>query len=122
MLFMQMRTIRKKAIYSIASLALITPILFFIGLRTLELTITFRPTRYEAPGYWNIPKDAEEVWIQTSDNVRLNGWYLSSQSSPANATILFFHGNSGNISNVSWLGESLSARGFNVLLIDYRGY
>ena len=41
---------------------------------------------------------------------------------PALATIIFFHGNGGNISNVGWVGERLSSRGFDVLLLDYRGY
>jgi fermentation-respiration switch protein FrsA (DUF1100 family) len=38
------------------------------------------------------------------------------------ATVIFFHGNAGNISNVGWVGESLAAHGFDVLLFDYRGY
>ena len=41
---------------------------------------------------------------------------------PRTATIIYFHGNGGNIANVGWLGQALARRGFNVLLFDYRGY
>ena len=50
----------------------------------------------------------------------LNGWLLKVDQRPATATI-FFHGNGGNISNVSWMGQRFAKHGFNVLLIDYRG-
>src|SRR6185436_16464694 len=30
--------------------------------------------------------------------------------------------NSGNITNVGWIGSAFASRGFDVLLIDYRGY
>ncbi|HZI18855.1 MAG TPA: alpha/beta hydrolase [Pyrinomonadaceae bacterium] len=38
------------------------------------------------------------------------------------ATILYFHGNGGNISYAAWLGADLGRRGADVLLFDYRGY
>ena len=62
----------------------------------------------------------ENVEINTSDNVRLHGWYLPAKN--ATKVLLFFHGNGGNISH---RGESLQIfhqLGLNVLIIDYRGY
>jgi fermentation-respiration switch protein FrsA (DUF1100 family) len=41
---------------------------------------------------------------------------------PATATIVYFHGNGGNISNIGWIGERFARHGFDVLLFDYRGY
>jgi pimeloyl-ACP methyl ester carboxylesterase len=58
----------------------------------------------------------------TADRVRLHGWFIRSQVQPARAAIIYFHGNSGNIGSLGWLGESLAAREFDVLLFDYRGY
>ena len=68
------------------------------------------------------PPTAEDVWFVTSDNLRLHGWYFASPKTPAFATIIFFHGNGGNIENVDWVAQRLSKRGLNVLLFDYRGY
>jgi hypothetical protein len=38
------------------------------------------------------------------------------------AAIVFFHGNGGNIGNLSWLGQRFAKQGFDILLFDYRGY
>lgn len=63
----------------------------------------------------------EDVRMQTEDGLRLHGWFLPASAAPC-ATVLFLHGNAENISthigSVYWL----PARGFNVLLLDYRGY
>lgn len=63
----------------------------------------------------------ENVQLKTKDGVHLHGWFLPAKGR-AKATILHFHGNAENISthigSVYWLPE----QGFNVLLVDYRGY
>jgi fermentation-respiration switch protein FrsA (DUF1100 family) len=38
------------------------------------------------------------------------------------ATVIYFHGNGGNITDVGWVGKELAKRGYSVLLFDYRGY
>jgi alpha-beta hydrolase superfamily lysophospholipase len=40
------------------------------------------------------------VWFNSADGTRLHGWFFESQSKPATATIVFFHGNGGHIGNV----------------------
>lgn len=70
------------------------------------------------PLAWGLP--FEDVSLVTEDGIRLHGWYLPRPS--ATKTLLFFHGNGGNISH---RGESLAIfhrLGLNVLIIDYRGY
>lgn len=64
----------------------------------------------------------ENVWIKTPDGERLNAWYLPAATAHPQGTVLLVHGNAGNIA--SHLGSVywLPARGFNVLLFDYRGY
>lgn len=63
----------------------------------------------------------EDVMLETEGGVRLHGWWLPA-AGPACGTILFLHGNAENVSthigSVYWL----PARGFNVFLLDYRGY
>src|SRR3569832_2042212 len=64
---------------------------------------------------------AEDVYLTSADGVRLHAWLLPS-TVPSKATILFLHGNAQNISahigNVAWL----PSQGYNVFLLDYRGY
>lgn len=100
---------------------LLGTIAFMFGLRWLEASMTFHPVRIpdnEAV----VPEDAEDVWLNTSDGVRLHGWFYRTRRGPAAATILHFHGNGGNITDVAWVAERLATRGFDTLLIDYRGY
>lgn len=63
----------------------------------------------------------EDVYFESRDGVRLHAWFLPAQGA-AQATVLHLHGNAENISthigNVYWM----PARGFNVFLLDYRGY
>lgn len=70
------------------------------------------------PADWGL--EYEEVHLTSSDGVNVYGWYLPSKA--AQGTLLFLHGNGGNISH---RGESLRIfhrLGLNVLIIDYRGY
>jgi fermentation-respiration switch protein FrsA (DUF1100 family) len=63
----------------------------------------------------------EEVFFTTDDGVRLHGWYVPFQKSPI--TLLWFHGNAGNIShrleNIVLLHEHARV---NIFIFDYREY
>ena len=95
---------------------------FVYGLRWLESLMTFRPARMSEAERRLIPEGAENVWFNSADGTRLNGWFFESQAGPEIATIIFFHGNGGNIRNVGWMGQRFAKQGFDVLLFDYRGY
>lgn len=93
---------------------------FVYGLRWIEAAMTFHPSRMAAAQA--IPAGAENVWFNSADGTRLNGWFFASQTKPEAATMIFFHGNGGNISNIGWLAQRFASHGFNVLIFDYRGY
>ncbi|MCA9772811.1 MAG: alpha/beta hydrolase [Myxococcales bacterium] len=62
----------------------------------------------------------EDVWFETSDGPRLHGWLATPPR--ARHTLLFFHGNAGNLADRWDNVERLMARGVRVFIIDYRGY
>ena len=64
---------------------------------------------------------AEDVQIVTADGSRLHGWFLPAVGN-ANGTVLHLHGNAANVSNHLPLVSWLPARGYNVLMVDYRGF
>jgi len=64
--------------------------------------------------------DFEDVYIDTKDNIKINGWFIPSKN--AKYTILFYHGNGGNIGDRLGKVELFHAMGINVFIIDYRGY
>ena len=97
-------------------------VFLFVSLRWFEHSVTFHPLRYDDRVGWKQPTNAQDVWFKTTDGLRLHGWLFEATEQPALATIIYFHGNGGNISNNGWVGENLSSRGLEVLLVDYRGY
>jgi hypothetical protein len=107
-------------------LALLSPVLLgsssVVALRWVEQAMTFRPDRYILGQSWEVPSGAEEVSFPNQDGQRLNGWFIPASSGHAQATVIFFHGHAGNITNVRFIGEALSALGLDALLFDYRGY
>ncbi len=62
----------------------------------------------------------ENVRFPASDGVTLHGWYVPGD--PGAPTLLFFHGNAGNISHRLESLEIFHRLGLNTLIVDYRGY
>lgn len=66
------------------------------------------------------PPGVTERWITTPDRVRLHAWYAARRG--ARPTLVWSHGNAGNIAGRADVLLALAARGLNVLAYDYRGY
>jgi len=66
------------------------------------------------------PPGVEERWITTEDGVRLHAWYAAVQN--PTATLVWSHGNGGNIAGREDVLLALRERGLAVLAYDYRGY
>lgn len=62
----------------------------------------------------------EDVYLTASDGTKLHGWYVPGEEG---TTLLWFHGNAGNIGhrvdNILTLHRALDA---NIMILDYRGY
>jgi len=63
----------------------------------------------------------EDIFFTARDGVRLNGWFVPHRE--ARSTLIWFHGNAGNIGhrveNIKWLHDRLP---MNIFIFDYRGY
>ncbi len=65
----------------------------------------------------------DDINLTTSDGVKLNGWWIPASSSHEDTyTLLFFHGNAGNISHRLDSIQLFHKLGLSVFIIDYRGY
>lgn len=64
--------------------------------------------------------DYEDLRLTTRDGVSLHAWYLPAPG--ARATLLFLHGNAGNISHRLDSLRIFHGLGLSVLIFDYRGY
>jgi hypothetical protein len=62
----------------------------------------------------------EDVYFVTSDGKRLHGWFIPHER--ARYTLLFCHGNAGNVSHRLAKLSILHDLGVNIFIFDYRGY
>lgn len=64
----------------------------------------------------------KEVFFNTEDGIKLNGWFFPLKGKDPAPVILFFHGNAGNISHRLDNVQRLLHRKLQVFIFDYRGY
>lgn len=97
---------------------IVAPAVLTVGL-SLPLVdrLVFFPDRYMP----ETPSGAEDRWIETEDGLRIHAWHAAA-SGPEAPTILWAHGNGGNIGGRWEIQADLARRGANVLAFDYRGY
>jgi hypothetical protein len=112
-----------EAMWGLARAVLVGLLLAVLLLRLFEDRLIFFPDLFSKdvdPGKAGVP--VEDVFLITSDGVRLHGWFAAAEAGAGAPTILYFHGNAGNlagrIDNIGFL-RRLPA---NVLAVDYRGY
>jgi hypothetical protein len=77
---------------------------------------------HATPADWGL--DYEDSRILTEDGVSLHGWLIrapAKRARPPN-TVLFLHGNAGNISHRRDSIAIFADLGLDVFIIDYRGY
>lgn len=65
----------------------------------------------------------EDVALITEDGETLHAWYVPAPTGGGNGfSLIFSHGNAGDIGDRVWALETLHRMGFAVLIYDYRGY
>ena len=62
----------------------------------------------------------EEVRLRSSEDTEIHAWYIANPAT--DLTVLFCHGNAGNISHRLQTMRLLHELGVNVLIFDYAGY
>ncbi|MFP4137271.1 MAG: alpha/beta hydrolase [Halomonas sp.] len=68
----------------------------------------------------DIGLDWESVALETRDGLTLDAWWVPAER--ARGTLLFFHGNAGNLSHRLDSIRQFHRLGLSVLIVDYRGY
>jgi hypothetical protein len=77
-------------------------------------------TEIDSPDGLSDHLDYEDIWIQTSDGLRLHAWYVEGDADKP--IVLFFHGNAANITHRWPNVMNLSNQGYSVFIFDYRGF
>ncbi|MCK5717927.1 MAG: alpha/beta hydrolase [Thiomargarita sp.] len=98
--------------------SLLYPFLYFSQERLLFIQQDMADTQLS----WiqNTYPHTEEIQIMTPDHVRLQGWYIKNGSEQPAPLIIYFGGNSEEIS--SHIRDSNYLNNWSLLLVNYRGY
>jgi fermentation-respiration switch protein FrsA (DUF1100 family) len=86
------------------------------GMYVFQRRLLYHPDRSASP----VPPGFSEVWLTSEDGLRLNAWFAPSKSGVA--TVLYLHGNAGNLGATAGRLQAYLDAGFGVLGIDWRGY
>tara|TARA_B100001063_G_scaffold245132_1_gene279885 strand:+ start:1194 stop:1994 length:801 start_codon:yes stop_codon:yes gene_type:complete len=63
----------------------------------------------------------EEVWIETEKDIKLKSWLIK-KNLEKYKTLIFFHGNAGNLFNRVHKLNELNKLNINILIISWRGF
>jgi len=96
----------------------------YVGVCLLVFAFQSRLIYFPSRDVWGTPQNVglayEDVSLETEDGARIHGWYVPREG--ARASVIFCHGNAGNIADRLGTIGLLHAAGLNVFVFDYRGY
>ena len=109
-----------KFFYISLLLGLITYLIVLSYIYLFQRNLLYHPS---VDGYQGdeINFDYKEVFIQNKKGIKLKAW-LHKKDLINKKTILFFHGNAGNLSNRNYKLNELSKFDVNFLIVAYRGF
>lgn len=116
---------RKGAWMSVVISIAVAAVCIYAGLGlvlfVMQPRFVFWPHRQLVVGPERLWPGTEEVTILAADGVSLNAWYVPAEGEAA-YTVLFCHGNAGNISHRVESLMHFRDLGLHCLIFDYRGY
>jgi len=110
----------RRWLFRLVLVAIATYALTCMTFATLQRQLIYYPSREYVATPFNRGLAYEDVILTTSDGETITGWYVP--ESERQATVLFCHGNSGNISYLVHDIQLLHHAGFSVFIFDYRGF
>ncbi|HEA23347.1 hypothetical protein LCGC14_1411750 [marine sediment metagenome] len=82
--------------------------------------LIFFPSELPLNHEYDFCQEFNEFYLTADDGARLNAVHIKQDS--AKGVILYFHGNSGNISHLIHVANLFSEKGYESVFVDYRTY
>lgn len=106
----------------VLKIALLAYALLLLGYVLFEERLVFQGTSLPPDFRFDFPGKFEERWYQPAPGVRLNALYFRTDSVPRRGVVLYLHGNRDNLARWGRYAPDFTRRGYDVLMLDYRGY
>lgn len=102
------------------TLAVLIYMSILLGLSRNETGLLFQADRTR-PDFVAADVDGlQSVRVRTADRLELTAWFLPPP--PGQMTILYLHGNGGNLTNRIGRVRRMAQQGYGLLFLEYRGY
>lgn len=82
--------------------------------------LIFLPDKLSIEHAFTFDQPFQELFLTAKDGAQLNAVHIKNNSTKGVA--LYFHGNSGNISDLNHVADLLTEKGYDIILVDYRSY
>lgn len=105
---------------NIITLGLIMAALLFVTAYFFQRQFIYFPLKETPERHLVGADDMDIIKLETPDHVMLNAWYKP--AADGQPTMLYLHGNAGNIGSRMPVISQFLEQGFGVLLLEYRGY
>lgn len=124
--FLSVKRYKKGGFMTVVWMLVVIGVLVYAG---LGLALFFGQSRmlYQPrPDYGMTPEDVGMAYtpltLETPDGETLAAWYIPAASGQGRQTVLYCHGNAGNMSHRVYTLQLIRELGLNCLIVDYRGY
>ena len=115
-----MSSILKRVLHSFIFILVIIWVLLSLTIYFYQSKFIYYPDENIAATPELLSLEYKELTLSTIDNIAINAWWIPHPE--ARATLLFLHGNAGNISHRLDSINIFHQLSLSVLIIDYRGY
>lgn len=107
---------------SVIRIVLVVYIVFGLLLYLFQSYVVFMPSDDVAKTPADHRMAFDQVTLTTSDGTGIDAWYVPARQGSGRHTLVFCHGNAGNMSHRVDSIDTFSRLGLNVLIFDYPGY
>ncbi len=119
-MFILLEKLINKKVYTFIIILFFFYLLVIVFLNFYQRKIIYHPF---VNNYSQTQKEftSKEVFVNTSDNLKLKGWFHE-KDIKNKKTLVFFHGNAGDLSNRIYKLNVLKNLDINFLIVAYRGF
>ncbi|GAB3231421.1 alpha/beta fold hydrolase [Hymenobacter seoulensis] len=84
--------------------------------------LLFFPTKLSAQHRFLFPGRFEERWVTTPDGTQLHALHFRTETPTPKGLVFYLHGNGGALDDWGMVAPTYTRLGYDVFLLDYRGY
>lgn len=104
----------------IGVILLVLYLLLVVSSYFFQERLIFFPSKMPLHHEYEFCQTFEEFNLETEDGAKLNAVHIKNNSTKG--VVLYFHGNSGNISHLGHVANLVTRKGYDAIFVDYRTY